>query len=196
MQWTWASGYRHMKVDVKATTGDKVKEAYYFHPGSQGCESSTGDIAGPYACSMPLLSTIELDLAVGSQAVEFDLARFYASDDLNRGNGCMFVRNLSDFQDGDEVEPNGCDEMFGAIGLTLPAEEGGAAGTTTQTAFRVVDFTGTAGEAPSYPDVSTLDESNPAGWPHPDYERSADLEIASTSTAGADDSHAPGDPRC
>tara|TARA_Y100001968_G_scaffold276646_1_gene271060 strand:+ start:4491 stop:5993 length:1503 start_codon:yes stop_codon:yes gene_type:complete len=195
MQWTWASGYRHMKIDVKATTGDKVKEAYYFHPGSQGCESSSGDIAGPYACSMPLLSTIELDMNIDNQAVEFDLARFYASDDLNRGNGCMFVRNLSDFQDGEDVEPNGCSEMFGAIGLTLPETEGGAAGTTTQSAFRVVDFSGTPGEAPPYPDVSTLDVNNPSGWPHPDYERPTDLDVAAVSVSGGTSSHPPGDPR-
>ena len=195
MQWTWASGYRHMKVDVVATTGDKVKESYSFHPGAQGCESSTGDVAGPYDCTMPLHAPVDLELAVGSQAVEFDLGRFYAGDDLNRGRGCMFVRNLDDPQDEEGVEANGCDEMFASIGITLPSEEGGSAGTTPQTAFRVIDFSGTPGSAPEYPDVESLSAGDPTGWPHPDYERSADLDIETASVAAGEDSHAPDDLR-
>ena len=200
MQWTWASGYRHMKLEVQATTGDKVKDKYYFHPGSQGCESTNGEVSGPYACSMPLLATVTMDLSLDAEAIEFDLGRFYAADDLDRGRGCMFVRNLSDMQDGEEVDPNGCSEMFAAIGIELPEFDGEGtpttdAGQTSQTAFRAIPFDGEPGEPADFPDVQQLDRTDPQGWPHPDYERDPGLDLETMSGADLSFSHAPGDAR-
>lgn len=203
MQWTWTSGYRHMKIDVKATTGDKIKPAYYFHPGAQGCESTTGSAAGPYLCSMNVAPEFELELNPETQAVEFDLARFYAQDDLNLGRGCMFVRNIPDMQDGANPGAsagmaNGCKEMFAAIGLNLPDTPEEAAvelETVTQTAFRTIDFGGDIGPDATRAKVEQLDPKDPFGWPHPDYQRSASLDMNAISATGLDKSHGPGDAR-
>ncbi len=203
MQWTWTSGYRHMKIDVKATTNDKTKEAYYFHPGAQGCESTTGTVKGPYKCTMNFAPEFELELNPETQAVELDLARFYAQDDLNRGRGCMFVRNIPDMQDGPNPGAaaglaNGCDEMFAAVGLALPdetMEPNAAMSTVTQTAFRTIDWSEDVGPDVSRARVSELDPKDPYGWPHPDYPRDSSLDISARSSTNGTKSHKPGDLR-
>jgi uncharacterized repeat protein (TIGR04052 family) len=123
MQWTWASGYRHVKIDVQASTGTKTKEAYYFHPGAAGCTSDSGDISGPYVCENPLTSRVELPFRQASQAIQADLGRFFAAVDLASGLGCMGTATLLDFAgDGPGVQPKtGCAEMWASLGLALPS---------------------------------------------------------------------------
>ena len=127
MQWTWASGYRYVKVDVKATTGEIIKDKYYFHPGAQGCVSDNGEISGQYDCENPLTSPIELDFEASHlesrQAIQADLGRLLAANDLSVGRGCMGARTLSDpAVDGFGVEPSdGCPELYSAVGIRLPS---------------------------------------------------------------------------
>lgn len=118
MQWSWASGYRHMKVEVRAITGDKVKERYHFHPGAAGCRSDNGALSGEYVCENPLDSRIELPFTPGRQDIAADLARLFASSDLSTGRGCMGASTLSDPEvDGDDIKPaTGCAEVWDAVG--------------------------------------------------------------------------------
>jgi uncharacterized repeat protein (TIGR04052 family) len=119
MQWSWASGYRYMKLEVEPTTGDKTKEVWYFHPGAAGCTADDGAISGKYKCDSPMTSRIELPYARDKQAVQADLARLFASSDLSKGRGCMGTSTLADPEvDGAEVQPTtGCAEVWSTLGL-------------------------------------------------------------------------------
>ena len=127
MQWTWASGYRYVKLDVKATTGEVVKSKYYFHPGAQGCVSDNGEISGVYSCENELTSQIELDFQAdylaSTQAIQADLSRLLVANDLSLGRGCMGARTISDpAVDGFGVDPtDGCPELYAAVGIRLPS---------------------------------------------------------------------------
>lgn len=119
MQWSWASGYRYMKLEVEPTTGDKTKEVYYFHPGAAGCTADNGTISGKYQCASAMTSRIELPYSPSKQAVQADLARVFATTDLGTGRGCMGTSTLADPEvDGADVQPKtGCAEIWGTLGL-------------------------------------------------------------------------------
>jgi len=127
MQWTWASGYRYVKTDLKAITGETEKDWYYFHPGAQGCVSDNGEISGNYECENPLTSAIELAFEASHlesrQAIQADLGRLLSANDLSLGRGCMGARTLSDpAVDGFGVDPtDGCPELYAAVGVRLPS---------------------------------------------------------------------------
>lgn len=119
MQWSWASGYRYMKLEVEPTTGDKTKEVYYFHPGAAGCTADNGAISGKYQCASAMTSRVELPYSAGKQAVQADLARVFATTDLGTGRGCMGTSTLADPEvDGADVQPKtGCAEIWATLGL-------------------------------------------------------------------------------
>ncbi|MEE2779643.1 MAG: MbnP family copper-binding protein [Myxococcota bacterium] len=100
----------------------KFKPKYYFHPGSQGCESDNGEISGVFDCENPMTSRVELDFAPGSYAIQADLSRFLAQVDLYLGRGCMFASTMADIGgDGFGVpSPTGCPEMYASVGIKLP----------------------------------------------------------------------------
>ncbi|MFM2420419.1 MAG: hypothetical protein RL385_5142 [Pseudomonadota bacterium] len=204
MQWTWASGYRHLKLDVTATTGSKAKDAYYFHPGAAGCSSDTGAIAGEYICENPLNSRVELPFVPGKQAVQADLGRFFAGTDLAVGKGCMGTVTLQDPElDGAGVQAKtGCTEMWSTLGLALPAvlasskdKQAERAKSIAQTVFASVAFDAMLSPDGARPPVAELSVEEPFGWPHPDFVREPELETSDLSIPHGTRSHAPGDAR-
>jgi len=153
MQWTWQSGYRHVKLEFAARTAEsagkcssdekkackedaecgddakcdgykkeKYKPKYYFHPGSQGCESESGEISGVYSCDNELNSYIELEFTPGTSAVQADVGRLLSGINMYLGRGCMFANTMADIGgDGFGVpSPTGCPEMYASIGIKLP----------------------------------------------------------------------------
>ena len=120
MQWSWASGYRHMKLEVQPTTDGATKEVFYFHSGAVGCTSDDGAISGKYQCVSEMNSRIELPYQPGKQAVQADLARLFAVTDFSTGRGCMGTSSLTDELDGPNVQPKtGCAELWSTLGLKL-----------------------------------------------------------------------------
>ncbi|MET0389928.1 MAG: MbnP family copper-binding protein [Polyangiales bacterium] len=197
MQWSWASGYRHMKVEVQATTGDKVKETYYFHPGAVGCTSDNGAISGRYACTHEMTSRIEVPFKPGSQAIAADLARLFADSDLSTGRGCMGTSTLSDPDvDGKDVLPTtGCAEVWATLGLRMGKSAADGVETGPQTMFASIAYNEALAPRGEPVDVATLSDEETFGWPHPDYERDPLLDVAAFSLRNGQDSHPEGDER-
>lgn len=191
MWWSWSAGFRHVKVDVVAETGGRTKERYAFHAGALGCASE--QLQGPYVCQQDMLALVQLEFTPGESAVELDLARLLGDDDLSAGRGCMGASNLVDYTDAEGVEANGCEQMYGALGLVM--DPSAQPVPPVQTAFRTALHDGGALEPTVAPEVGALAYNDPTYWPHPDFQRSPALDEAVVSSAGEARSHAPGDAR-
>jgi len=126
MWWSWAGGYKFMKLDV--LVGDDQREAF-FHHGATTCE---GTPEAGFSCAFGNSGRYALDVDPAAQAIAVDLGALYAGIDLDaelaEGD---FIRGCMAFS-GDPQ----CPAMFGALGLGF---EGAAAPTTAQSVFRVVD---------------------------------------------------------
>lgn len=121
MQWSWASGYRHMKLDVRTTTEGTVNETYYFHPGATGCRSDSGAISGNFTCDNAMTVRVTMPFTPGKEAVEADVARLYANSDLSHGRGCMGTSTLGDDTNPTIPVKTGCAQIWETLGLRLPS---------------------------------------------------------------------------
>ena len=77
----------------------------------------------------------------------------------------------------------------------MAPEEAQPATSVPQSIFEVVEYAADASSAVEQPEVGELDNKAPYGWPHPDYDRSEELDISIISAAGDSKSHPPGDLR-
>lgn len=201
MWWSWASGFRYLKADLKVSTvkpGGQVKqtEKYYAHLGGVKCSKDPVTMA--YACKDPRLSTIELPLDPTKQGILLNVAALFAQDDLGVGRGCMGGSSLKDHSDPKELVPTSCRPQYLAVGLNTDAEVAIPVG--AQSMFRAMVWAGTVPATPVIPPLSEVTSAqgvrNPDYWPRSDYQRAPELDLyPSTSSANGVLSHPVSDPR-
>jgi uncharacterized repeat protein (TIGR04052 family) len=112
MWWSWAGGYKFMRLDGK-TRGNP---AYYFHLGATSC---SGTPSQGFTCKAPNVPEISLvGMKSDSLRVRFDVAKFYAASDLDQQidgktdfiSGCMAFAG----------DPE-CPAVFSQLGLSVDA---------------------------------------------------------------------------
>ena len=189
MWWSWKSGFRHMKVDLVATTGEVVKERFTFHSGANSCTAD--QVAGPYTCKSELTPAVDLSFSEG-QAVELDLARLLGDLDLSIGRGCMGTSSLTDPNDPPGKTSDTCGIISATLGLVIDDQSGKVV--PPQVAFRSV-AAAAVGKLADPADVDFNDVTDPAVWPRRDYQRNPGLDGEARSMEGLTDSHPPGDAR-
>lgn len=201
MWWTWARGYRYIKVDLKSwtTLPDQSivhKPRYFSHSGADKC---TMDPASQtYSCQDPRLVQVELDHRLGQDAVVVDLSAYLSRDDLSKGRGCMGARSVADVADPEGTQSDACLAHYLSMGLDPSGEI--AVPTGAQDLFHSAPWTGTQPVPPPYVPLSQAD--TPEGrkdvtlWPRMDYVRPAKLDAESSVSAHLKtDSHPFDDPR-
>ena len=116
--WSWAGGYKFMKIDVVAPQNPE----FYFHLGATTCE---GDPTAGFSCAFGNKATVD----VAGASVVMDLAALYAGVDVNtplaEGDsvpGCMAFAG----------DPE-CPAMFAPLGLDF---ESATASGDAQTLFK------------------------------------------------------------
>jgi uncharacterized repeat protein (TIGR04052 family) len=109
MFWSWMGSYKFMKIEV----GSTVNPAWYFHLGADDCSAVS---LSTLTCKYPNAPTVTLSGWSTTATVNLDLARLYASSDLDARidgtkdtiPGCMSTAG----------DPE-CPSLFGAVGLSF-----------------------------------------------------------------------------
>ncbi len=123
MFWSWVGSYKFMKIEV----GSTANPVWYFHLGADTCSEVS---LSTLTCKYPNASTVTLPGWSADAKVNLDLARLYASSNLDAHidgitdtiPGCMST--ASDPQ---------CPPLFGAVGLSFDS----SAAPPTQTLFQI-----------------------------------------------------------
>lgn len=106
--WAWTSGFKYARIDV----GTGNNPAFYFHLGATDCAQAED---GSYSCTLDNLPAVTLaDFVLDADAVNIDLARLYAGNDLEAP-----VDYVTDFVSGCMAfagDPE-CEAMLGTLGL-------------------------------------------------------------------------------
>lgn len=98
MFWTWASGYKYIKVDLERPDGSM----WYFHLGSRDCHGSMGADDPPERCVRPMLASIRLnDFDPDENVAVLDIAQLLIDTDITaefEGSqpGCMTLGPVDD----------------------------------------------------------------------------------------------------
>lgn len=102
MWWSWAGGYRYLKVDVQSTGSSD----YLFHLGAEDC---TGASMSTIDCKYPYLATISLSgFAPDKNKIALDLATLLSGSDVDMQAGCT----------SDPSDPQ-CPAPFAKMGLAF-----------------------------------------------------------------------------
>lgn len=134
LYWNWQGGYKFARFDVQPTAGinGDTSKVHNFHLGATGCVSSGKTSAPTVECSNPNIPQVDINLALGSQAVKLDYAMLVAGSDITTDtsfkDGCMSFPA--------DVE---CPVMFDQLGLDY---DDGVVSTASgvQTVFSAVDL--------------------------------------------------------
>jgi uncharacterized repeat protein (TIGR04052 family) len=117
--WSWNSGYKFMRVDMRATQGDSAATAWVIHLGSTGCVGTAGASAAPTRCAQPNRAEVSFaDFDPSNDVVVADLAALLARANVRTNQpktaaGCMSAPTDSD-----------CGALFAALGLPHPNSTG------------------------------------------------------------------------
>lgn len=117
--WSWNSGYKFMRVDMRATQGDSAATGWVIHLGSTGCTGATGAAAAPTACAQPNRAEVKLaGFDPAKDVVVADLAAILSRVDVRKNQpktaaGCMSAPNDAD-----------CGGLFASLGLPHPSSTG------------------------------------------------------------------------
>lgn len=124
MWWSWAGGYRFIKLDVKS----RKNEEWFFHLGSTECEGKT---ASGYQCKFGNQVSVRLDgFDPARNRVVLDVEALYASSDLDAQ-----VDMVTDFLPGCMAfsgDPE-CQPLFDQMGMIFESPAPGP----TQRFFKV-----------------------------------------------------------
>ncbi|MEN9817555.1 MAG: hypothetical protein RLZ32_1435 [Gemmatimonadota bacterium] len=134
--WSWAGGYKFLRVDLRATAGDSAATPWMIHLGSTGCTPAPG-AQSPTRCGHPNRATVALaGFNPARDVVVADLGALLARADVRANQpktaaGCMAADNDAD-----------CGALFASLRLPHSA----TTGADTPAFFRVVPG-GAAGAA-------------------------------------------------
>jgi uncharacterized repeat protein (TIGR04052 family) len=125
--WSWAGGYKFLRVDLRATAADSAATPWMIHLGSTGCTPAPG-AQSPTSCSHPNRATVTLaGFNPARDVVVADLGALLARADVRRNQpktaaGCMAADTDDD-----------CGALFASLGIPHRA----STGTGTPAFFRV-----------------------------------------------------------
>jgi uncharacterized repeat protein (TIGR04052 family) len=119
LYWSWTSGYKFMRLDMRAAQGDSAATPWVIHLGSSGCTGGGAAATAPSVCAQPNLAEVRLagfDLA--KDVVVADVAAMLARSDVRKNQpktaaGCMSAPSDSD-----------CGGLFASLGLAHPSSTG------------------------------------------------------------------------
>lgn len=201
MWWSWASGFRYLKADMRVRTvrpDGTIKDTpkYYAHLGGVNCSKDPTTLV--YGCKDPRVAVVEFPLDPSREGIVVNPLALFAQDDLSIGRGCMGGFSLKDPADPKELVPNSCRPQYLATGLNTDGEV--AVPVNAQSLFVPKPWSGTAPAMPALPTLAQVSSPegirNPLYWPRMDYQRPPALDqIQPISTPFGRISHAPQDPR-
>lgn len=201
MWWSWASGFRYLKADLRVSTvrpDGSIKQTPKFYSHLGGTKCSKDPVTGIYGCQDPRLAVIEMPLDPTKEGIVIDAMALFAQDNLGIGRGCMGAHSLKDHSDPEELVPTSCRSQYQSVGLST----GGPVATPIgqQSLFRPVPWSGAVPSTQPMLELAVVDtpqgRRNPDYWPRSDYQRPPALDHhSSTSVANGVFSHPAGDPR-
>ena len=119
LYWSWNSGYKFMRVDMRATQGDSAATPWVIHLGSTGCTGATGAATAPTTCAQPNRAEVRLaGFDPAKHVVAADLAAILSRVDVRKNQpktaaGCMSAPSDAD-----------CGGLFASLGLPHPNSTG------------------------------------------------------------------------
>jgi uncharacterized repeat protein (TIGR04052 family) len=119
LYWSWAGGYKFLRVDMRATQGDSAASAWVIHLGSAACTPAASASSVPTACANPNRATVRLDnFDPTRDVIVADLGALLARSNVRRNQpktaaGCMSADNDAD-----------CGGLFASLGLPHSASTG------------------------------------------------------------------------